>query len=137
MMDTKIAIKDPAGRFAKALQSFESDGHIEPLLACFAPEAEIASIGLVEAHRGVDGAKEFWTAYRSLFDRVLSTFTHAHTTNDLAVLEWQSTGALAGGQPITYRGVTILEYTGQLIRRFDTYYDSAAFVPGGVAHLKR
>jgi hypothetical protein len=43
-------------------------------------------------------------------------------------LVWTSDGALKGGHPIRYRGTSILEVEGDKVRRFETIYDSAAFV---------
>jgi len=49
-----------------------------------------------------------------------------------AVLEWVSRGALANGEPVAYKGVTVLETDAGRICRCRTYYDSAV-LPGGPA----
>ena len=49
-----------------------------------------------------------------------------------AALEWESEGALPTGAPIRYRGVSLLEFAGDRVKRFRTYYDSAAFVAPAV-----
>ena len=47
---------------------------------------------------------------------------------DLGVLEWTSTGTLTTGREVSYAGVSLLEFSGDLVQRFATYYDTAAFV---------
>ena len=43
-------------------------------------------------------------------------------------MEWTGKGELKNGQPIEYRGVSIIEHDGQKVSAFRTYYDSAAFL---------
>jgi steroid delta-isomerase-like uncharacterized protein len=48
---------------------------------------------------------------------------------DLAILEYIFTGTdPASGQPVTYRGVIVAEYDGDLIRRSTDYYDLASIL---------
>jgi steroid delta-isomerase-like uncharacterized protein len=48
---------------------------------------------------------------------------------DVAVLEYTLTGTdPASGQPVTYRGVIVAEYEGDLIRRSTDYYDLASIL---------
>jgi len=48
--------------------------------------------------------------------------------DDIAYLEWTSTGTLADGADFGYDGVSVLESTGDTIETFRTYYDTAAFL---------
>jgi steroid delta-isomerase-like uncharacterized protein len=48
---------------------------------------------------------------------------------DVAVLEYTLSGTDPGsGQPVTYRGVIVAEYDGDLIRRSTDYYDLASIL---------
>ena len=48
---------------------------------------------------------------------------------DVAVLEYALTGTEpASGVPVTYRGVIVAEYDGELIRRSTDYYDLASIL---------
>jgi steroid delta-isomerase-like uncharacterized protein len=48
---------------------------------------------------------------------------------DVAVLEYTLSGTdPASGQPVTYRGVIVAEYDGELIRRSTDYYDLASIL---------
>ncbi len=48
---------------------------------------------------------------------------------DVAVLEYTLSGTdPASGQPVTYRGVIVAEYDGDLIRRSTDYYDLASIL---------
>lgn len=115
-----------AERFMRALQAFEADGRPEPLVELFADDAELSN--LTHAERGRDGARKFWEDYRSAFGSVRSEFTAVTVGDGGAALEWASDGTLPTGAPIRYRGVSVLEVDGDRVRRFRTYYDSAAFV---------
>jgi ketosteroid isomerase-like protein len=117
-------------RFMQAVQTFEDRGEVEPLLGFFAEDGEALNLGRTEPARGLDEVRAFWLDYRAVFRRVRSEFTNVIEGPGGAVLEWVSRGALASGEPVEYRGVSVLETDGHLVRRFRTYYDSAVFLPG-------
>lgn len=115
-----------ADRFAKALQETEAARDPAPLLALFSDDCELSNLALTE--RGADGARRFWDTYLAQFDAIRSEFSHLIEADGQAALVWTSEGALRGGHPIRYRGVSILETQGDRVCRFETVYDSAAFV---------
>jgi hypothetical protein len=115
-----------ADTFAKALQQTEESRDPEPLLRLFADGAELRNLAISETGR--DGARRFWETYLAQFRNIRSEFSHMIETAGQAALVWTSEGALKDGQPIRYRGVSILEVEGDKVRRFETVYDSAAFV---------
>ena len=123
--------REIAERFMRALQEAERTRNVDPLVELFAEDAS-AENPAREPSRGRDDVREFWTAYLDAFDRVASNFTNVSEGGNLAVLEWTSEGALASGQPISYRGVSILDTDGDAVRAFRTYYDTAAFLARGV-----
>lgn len=81
---------------------------------------------------GVDGAREFWSAYLANFRRIRSEFTHHTDDGHTGVMEWEATGQLGDGTDIAYRGISVIEHDGQSVHAFRTYYDSAAFVKPAV-----
>lgn len=116
----------------EALRAFEADGRPDPLVELFADDAELAN--LARAERGRDGARRFWEEYRRAFGTIRSEFAAVIVGDGAAALEWESSGTLPSGAPIRYRGASVLEVDGDRVRRFRTYYDSAAFVaPAGTA----
>jgi ketosteroid isomerase-like protein len=117
--------------FMRALQRFEATGELATLLGMFAEDAEALNLGRTEPARGTDQVAGFWRDYRSIFRTIRSDFTHVIEGKDGAVLEWVSRGTLLNGDPVEYKGVTVLETNGDRVRRFRTYYDSAVFLPGG------
>ncbi|MBY0459272.1 MAG: nuclear transport factor 2 family protein [Gemmataceae bacterium] len=117
-----------AESFIRALQQSEQTRDVEPLVEQFDDQAEVENLTAQSPARGRDGAREFWTKYLDSFQNVKSRFTHVFEADSVAVLEWISEGALPDGKPIRYRGVSVLELAGGRVRRFRTYYDSAAFV---------
>jgi len=94
--------------------------------ALFAEDAEISSPERGELNHGAVGASRFWHEYLRSFGRVRSEFTRDLEAGGVAVLEWVSRGSLPGGEPVRYEGVSILEFDGDRVKRFRTYYDSAA-----------
>ena len=114
--------------FMKALQQTEQTGDVSQLVEMFADDAEISNLSLKEPMRGKEGAREFWQNYLHQFDRIQSEFTEVAEIEDKAFLEWKAQGTLSGGKPISYEGVTILKIEQERIRRFYSYYDSAAFI---------
>ena len=117
--------------FMRALQRFESTGDLPPLLALFDDDGEALNLGRTEPARGLDEIEGFWRDYRSAFREVRSEFTHVIEGKEGAVLEWVSRGTLPNGEPVAYKGVSVLETAADRVRRFRTYYDSAVFLPGG------
>ena len=115
-------------QFIAALHQAEASGDPNPLAALFAADSECTNLAKEAPETGVDGARKFWGDYLKSFQQVKSEFFNVIKADDHAVLEWTSTGTLPGGKPIKYRGVSVLQYAGDKVKRFHTYYDSAAFV---------
>lgn len=115
-----------AQSFAEALRRTEESRDPEPLLRLFAEGAELRNLALSE--QGPEGARRFWRTYLDQFDRIRSDFTQMIEQDGKAALAWTSEGTLRGGHPIRYRGVSLLETEGGKVRRFETVYDSAAFL---------
>lgn len=122
---------ETAKSFMNALQQAEQTGDIKPLVAMFTENAELSNLATPRPLQGRDGARQFWQKYLSVFKQIRSTFTNVLESNGAAVLEWTSEGALSSGEPLSYRGVSVLETDNGQVRRFRTYYDSAAFLPQG------
>lgn len=113
--------------FMAALQDAERDHVSDPLVDLFAPDASCANLAH-EAH-GLDEVREFWDQYLATFIEVASEFARVIEHADGFVLEWVAHGILASGEPIGYRGVSLLDVGPDGVEAFRTYYDSAAFVP--------
>ena len=127
--------KGSAQAFMSKLQAMEASQDPEVLVSMFADNAELESPARKVRLHGGEGAREFWQDYLSAFDRIHSKFTRVTAAQGAATLEWRSDGQLANTrEPISYPGVSIVEFDGDKVRRFATYYDSAAFVPGGSKH---
>lgn len=116
-----------AEQFMRALQRFEQTDEIEPLLELFHEECEALNLGRTEPARGIREVEAFWRDYRSALRGIQSEFSHVIEDEAGAVLEWVSRGALANGEPVQYRGVSVLETDGGRVRRLRTYFDSAVF----------
>ena len=126
-----------ANKFAEALQTIESTRDPAALVALFTSDASLESIAMQQPIRGIDAIAEFWQEYLAFFDKLETTFSSIVATDAISVLEWFSKGVLAGGGDIDYRGVSLLQFKGDQVAVFRTYYDSAAFVPKLAEHVKR
>jgi ketosteroid isomerase-like protein len=123
----------PVERFVRTLQQAEQSRDIEPLVELFTEDAELDKPAGPEPERGRDGARRFWESYLRAFGRIRSEFARIVESDTLAVLEWTSDGVLPDGRPLQYDGVSILELADGRVKRFRTYYDSAAFVQPRIA----
>jgi ketosteroid isomerase-like protein len=120
-----------AHEFMRALQELERTGEVGPLLALFHDDAEIVNLGRTEPTRGREEIEGFWRDYRAAFRTIRSEFLNVIEGETGSVLEWVSRGARTNGEPVEYKGVTVLEVEGGRIQRCRTYYDSAVFMSGG------
>lgn len=121
-----------AKQFMDTLQQIESTGDVEPLVMLFAENAELSNLAMNQPLQGRDNVRHFWKNYLSVFDNIHSHFTHVTESDGVAVLEWVSEGALSStDEPLSYRGVSVLETKDGQVHHFRTYYDSAVFLPQG------
>ncbi|HLG50779.1 MAG TPA: nuclear transport factor 2 family protein [Chloroflexota bacterium] len=111
-------------QFIAALREIEERADVEPMVGLFAPDARLWSPEREEPLVGSEGARQFWQSYRDTFGTIESSFRTIITAKDDAALEWESTGTLrANNQRIYYRGVTILDWAGDQIKRLAVYFD--------------
>lgn len=115
-----------ARTFVAALRRFEQDSDPVPLVGLFADDATLTRL---DARGERTDATAFWTEYRAQFHDLSTTFIDAVEGDDQVALEWTSTGTLTDDRPIDYRGVTVLDLSGDRISALRTYYDTAAFTP--------
>ena len=113
-----------AERFKQALQQTEQTRDASPVASLFAAGAQLTNLG---GDHGND-ATLFWKTYLDQFTDIRSEFTGEVVTEKSAALEWQSRGTTADGQPVDYRGVSVIDISDDALTGFRTYYDSAAFV---------
>lgn len=117
-----------AQQFADALQRLEQDRDLDAFLERFAADVQLVRPEPGGSEDGPEGARRFWQAYLDQFSSIVSSFDRVVDAGALGELEWVSEGTLGTGRPITYAGVSLLEHDGDgLVRRFATYYDTAAF----------
>ncbi|TNC70948.1 nuclear transport factor 2 family protein [Rubellimicrobium roseum] len=115
-----------AQTFADSLQRTEETGDPDHLVRLFAEDSELHNLAI--AHHGLDGARRFWETYLAQFETIRSEFSHLIEAEGQAALVWTSKGILKDGHPINYRGVSVIEFDGDKVHRFETVYDSAAFL---------
>ena len=110
-------------QFIEVLAALERDRDLEPMTRLVAPDSDIGNIVSPREFSGPDGARTFWEAYREIFGDVSSTFRNVIVSDGRAALEWTTTGTSTHGAPVTYAGVSILEFADGQISRFFAYFD--------------
>ena len=111
-------------RFKEALQQTEQSRDPSVIASLFKEGARLTNLG---GDHGND-ATRFWQIYLEQFSNIRSEFTGEVTSDRSAALEWESRGTLTDGRAVDYRGVSLIEFDGDAVTSFRTYYDSAAFV---------
>ncbi|MNS47976.1 SnoaL-like domain protein [compost metagenome] len=111
--------------FIKALERLERERDLEPMVGLFAADARVSNLLMPEPAEGQLGAKSFWAMYRDTFGAITSRFDSVVVDGERAALEWTATGTGHRGQPIRYRGVSMLEIAGDRVSRFTAYFDPA------------
>ncbi|MBM9466439.1 nuclear transport factor 2 family protein [Nakamurella leprariae] len=122
------ASQDRAQAFADAVVRLESSGDLGTFVDLFADDAELVRPETGQQLAGRDGARDYWQQYLAQFRVIRSEFSRVAEGDGLGVLEWQSTGRLAGGGDISYRGVSLVDFASDgRVSRFATYFDTAKF----------
>lgn len=113
--------------FLEALRQVEDQGNGESMVALFAEDAQIWNPEFSLPSVGRDGARQFWREYRDTFASVHSTFRSIVESDAKTALEWDTSGTLeANGQPFRYRGASVIDWSGDQIKRFAAYFDPRA-----------
>lgn len=112
-------------RFIDALGRLERDRDVGTIAGLFGEDARIANVIMPDPVVGPAGARSFWSMYRDTFGTIASHFDNVFVCGNKAALEWSAHGTGHRGQPIRYRGVSILEMADDRISRFTAYFDPA------------
>jgi limonene-1,2-epoxide hydrolase len=114
-----------AERFVEALGRLEAERDSEGIVSLFAEDCEVGNVVSPERFHGREGARQFWgEKYRDTFGEVRSTFRNVFAGEGRAALEWKTEGTTGEGTSVEYEGVSILEFEGDLIKRFRAYFDA-------------
>ncbi len=120
-----------AQTFMTALQTIENTREVGPLVELFADDCTVSNLAMREPASGRQAAENFWQQYLHVFQEIHSEFSHWIETDQAFVLEWESKGRLSDGEPVQYKGISVIEKAGDKVKAFRTYYDSATFTPSG------
>ncbi len=128
-MTDQASDQSPGQRFAAALQQFEQSGNTGDIVSQYAEGAELLRPEVDRTGASGTDPVQFWEAYLAQFSEISTEFFEITECDTHAALEWRSQGSLSTGRDITYAGVSLLTLDGDgLVRRFATYYDTAAFI---------
>jgi len=115
--------REVADSFVEALWKLEEEEDVEPLVRVHTEDCEVGNVSVSETFNGHDGLREFWKEYRRTFGEMKSVFRNFIVTEDRAALEW-TTESTSNGDPVSYDGVSVLEFEGDKVRRFMAYFDT-------------
>jgi ketosteroid isomerase-like protein len=113
-------------QFIDALGRLERQRELGPIVALFADDARVGNVLVTEDETGPEGARHFWSQYRSSFGDVGSEFRNVIDADGRAALEWTTTGSSPTRDPLRYDGVSVMEHRDGRIVRFHAYFDPAA-----------
>lgn len=111
--------------FITALRRLEIEGELDDLVALYRDDAKVGNVLEERPLEGRNGARSFWTMYRNTFRRANSTFRAVVVGDGTAALEWSCKATVREGQPVSYDGVTILDFQDGAIARSWAYFDGA------------
>lgn len=114
--------------YRNALQSLETDGNVDWMVSLFASTATLSSPRAATPEQGTDGARQFWTAYRTAFPTVATHIDNVTEAPGVATLQFTSRGMVRGAD-VTWKGITVLEYANNRITRLLQLYDVAQLEP--------
>lgn len=127
-------IQGKAQQFIDALHELEqcdpaaSETQIDNLVKLYSSQTRLTNAALQLASKeesGTDGARRFWSEYKSALGQCFSSFHHVTNDANAAGLFWTTEGAGLDGQSVKYDGVSLLEYDEDgLISFFRGYYDT-------------
>ncbi|MFN3429862.1 MAG: nuclear transport factor 2 family protein [Candidatus Sericytochromatia bacterium] len=117
--------REVVNRFIQALERLERERDLDPMVGLFTADARVSNLLMPDPAVGQPGARGFWAMYRDTFGAIASRFDSVVIDGDRAALEWTATGTGHRGQPIRYRGVSMLEIRGDRVSRFMAYFDPA------------
>ena len=110
-------------RFMEALTALEHDRNVEDIVSLFSEHCDVGNAVSPKVFFGRDGAREFWTRYRSWFGQIESSFHNVIDDERHCAIEWSSRGTSPSGQPVSYEGMSILEFENDRINRFRAYFN--------------
>ncbi len=112
-----------------------NDHDVETIVSYFTPDgAYFASIGPDDegtAFRGTDEVRRGVAAFLGSYGDVHYTDLRVGMAGDRAVASWTFRGTSPTGEAMTYRGVDLFEFEGDLIRVKDAYRKERSSPIGG------
>jgi limonene-1,2-epoxide hydrolase len=118
--------QEVAYRFIEALAALEQSGQIDPILDTFSEACDLANSGSPETYQGTQGAREYWSKYRSAFRNIQSEIRNIITGDNSIALEWTAHATDRSGKELRFHGVSVLDTRGSAIVRFRAYFDVRA-----------
>lgn len=120
--EEEASMRELTNRFIDALHLLEDQGQAGAIIALFSQDAVLSNPFVTHGVEAEAAPTTFWTSYRNAFQAIESKFFNVLTSDDVAVLEWISEARIET-EPVTYRGVSVLESRDGAIVAFRAYFD--------------
>jgi steroid delta-isomerase-like uncharacterized protein len=110
---------------------------LDRLLALHAEDAVVEEVPTGVVYEGRDAIRGYFEAFYAAFPDATMRYTTAFASDAWAAAEWTFSGTYTGqlpdlpsgeGQPLTTRGVDIIEVAGDHVRGGRVYYDLYGFL---------
>jgi steroid delta-isomerase-like uncharacterized protein len=110
---------------------------LDRLLALHAEDAVVEEVPTGVVYEGRDAIRGYFEAFYSAFPDATMRYTNAFASDAWAAAEWTFSGTYTGqlpalppgeAQPLTIRGVDIIELAGDQVRGGRVYYDLYGFL---------
>jgi steroid delta-isomerase-like uncharacterized protein len=119
---------------AEAWYTAISSHEIERVLAFVSPHIRYEDVPTSTVSEGPEAVKAFFGRVWSAIPDMRMVPTHVLTTGNAVAVEWIATGTHSGdfpglpatGNPFHIRGISMIEVTGDQVRRVSDYWDLAS-----------
>lgn len=103
--------------FKNALAAVESRAELDGMVSLFHDDATLSRSDNPDVLRGTEGARQFWTNYRSAFVTVHTELGEPTYVPGIVTVPWTTNGKSLDGAEVTQRGIAVLEYRDEKIAR--------------------
>jgi steroid delta-isomerase-like uncharacterized protein len=109
----------------------------DQLAASYTPEGVLEEVGFENTLTGREAIRESEGAFLAAFTDVAIEVSNPFASGDMAALEWAFSGTYSGeipgmppgaGQPVAFRGASILQFTDAGIARHTQYFDALSIL---------
>jgi hypothetical protein len=112
-------------QFTLALAAVEARAEFDGMVSLFRDDASLSRADRPDVLRGAEGARQFWSSYRSAFVTVHTELGDATLAPGVITMPWTSQARTLDGADVKWRGISVIEYVDGKISRLQVLFDPA------------